>query len=157
MKKRAHLAAVLGVQQLVAEFSYRLDVGGGLTVHELFTDDGEYAIDGETLTGRAVIAAAFAERQARGPRVSRHLFTNLRLASLRSEEAVFTASMVLYAANGVPVLKSHPPLMVADIQGITHHVGRHWRFRRLALESVFRGSGDLVTPTQPNQETEGLS
>ncbi|TXN28932.1 nuclear transport factor 2 family protein [Lacisediminihabitans profunda] len=155
MKKRARLAAVLEIQQLVAEFAYRLDIGGGLSVHELFADDGEYSIDGEALTGQAVIATAFAERQARGPRVSRHLFTNLRFASVRSEEAVLTASMVLYAANGVPVLDSHPPLLVADFDAVVHRVDRRWRFRRLALASIFRGSGELVTPIQATPRTKG--
>lgn len=105
------------IDQLVAEFAYRVDFLGGLTVAELFVEDGFYESDGQRSTGRVAIAAAYELRAARGPRTSRHLFTNLRV--LEGEDSAYsgTSIMLLFAHDGNG---PHPaePLLVADVEDV---------------------------------------
>lgn len=102
------------ITQLIAEFAYRIDMHGGLTVAELFTEGGYYESDGQRSTGRSAIRAAYEMRAARGPRTSRHLFTNLRFFSDGAGAIRGTSIMLLFARDGDGV---HPaqPILVADV------------------------------------------
>ena len=40
------------LEALLVDFSYRIDIGFGETVDQLFTEDGAYVLDGEELRGR---------------------------------------------------------------------------------------------------------
>jgi len=102
------------IGQLVAEFAYRVDVLGGVTVAEMFCEDGYYESDGQRSTGRAAIRAAYELRADRGPRTSRHLFTNLRIFHDDGGGFRGTSIMLLFAHDGNGV---HPaqPILVADV------------------------------------------
>ena len=115
--QRAEVALVQAVDRLMAEFAYRVDFEQGLTIAELFAPDGYYESDGRRSTGRAAIHEAYVRRAARGPRTSRHLFTNVRLARLPDGKYGATAIMLLFARDGYGV---HPavPLSVADVSDV---------------------------------------
>jgi SnoaL-like domain len=102
------------VERLMAEFAYRVDFEQGLTIAELFAPEGYYESDGKRSTGRAAIHQAYVRRAARGPRISRHLFTNVRVVRLPDKKYGATAIMLLFARDGDGV---HPavPLSVADV------------------------------------------
>lgn len=139
-------AVAFEVHQVLSEFSYRLDIHQGLDVHELFTPDGSYTIDGATLTGRDALKNSFAARAARGARTSRHLFSNIRFESIAQETVHVTCVMVLYAADGVPILLSEPPLMVADVGDVLRRTSDGWQFASREFTSVFRSAGEIVSP-----------
>jgi hypothetical protein len=105
-------AAYFAVRQLCAEWARRVDHDQGRRVEELFVPDGVYESDGRRTVGAAAIRAAYESRVARGPRVSRHLFSNLLVlpgTPLRSSSV-----MVLYARDGSGPM---PPqlCLVADV------------------------------------------
>lgn len=106
---------VQSITQLVAEFAFRIDQLGGLTVAEMFEENGYYESDGKRSTGRAAIRAAYEQRAARGPRTSRHLFTNLRVFTDADGRYRGTSIMLLFARDGQGV---HPanPILVADVE-----------------------------------------
>ncbi len=106
--------AVLKIHQLVSEFAYRVDMLGGHSVEQLFAEDGYYEADGQRSTGRAAILRAYELRSARGPRTSRHLFTNLRLVWGGKSTYRATTIMLLFARDGDGVHTAEP-LLVADV------------------------------------------
>lgn len=145
------------IHQLLSEFSYRLDMSYGARLHELFTRDGSYTVDGATLTGQDALRDAFAKRAARGARTSRHLFSNIRFELIEPKRVRVTAAMVLYAADGNPVLLSEPPLMVADVVDVLHFTPEGWRFASREFVSVFRGAAKIVSPMSVTQNPiEGI-
>ena len=115
---RTVMATLLqAVERLMAEFAYRIDFEQGFTIAELFSPDGYYESDGKRSTGRAAIHQAYVRRAARGPRTSRHLFTNVRVERLPDEKYGATAIMLLFARDGDGL---HPavPLSVADVTAV---------------------------------------
>jgi hypothetical protein len=104
----------VAIEDLVAEFAYRVDFERGLTVPELFCPDGYYESDGRRSTGRDAIRAAYERRAAFGPRTARHLFTNLRVRRGYDGDLRATSLMLLFAENGKPPLPA-VPLLVADV------------------------------------------
>jgi hypothetical protein len=113
----ADVTLAQAVERLMAEFAYRVDFEGGLTTAELFSPDGYYEVDGKRSTGRPAIHQAYVLRAARGPRTSRHLFTNVRVVRLPGGKYGATAIMLLFARDGNGV---HPaaPLSVADVSDV---------------------------------------
>lgn len=113
----ADVAMARAVERLMAEFAYRVDFENGLTTADLFAPDGYYEVDGKRSTGRAAIHQAYVLRAARGPRTSRHMFTNVRAVRLPDGRFGSTAIMLLFARDGTGV---HPavPLSVGDVTDI---------------------------------------
>jgi uncharacterized protein (TIGR02246 family) len=132
--------------ELTAEFAYRLDRSAGTGVDELFTPDGRYSIDGETLAGREAIAQGFRARAARGPRTSRHLSTNVRVDEARPGRVTVTSVMLLWAADGTPPIAGAAPLAVADVVDVLEEVDGRWLFAHRTLTTIFRGEGNALTP-----------
>ena len=67
------------IEALTVEFWYRVDHQNGVGVADLFTEDGVYSVANGQSAGRAAIAESYRQRSARGPRLSRHVQTNLRV------------------------------------------------------------------------------
>jgi len=139
-------AIAFHVGQLLTEFSYRLDRTDASTVHELFAPQGRYVIDGEALIGHDAIREGYARRRARGSRTTRHLFSAPRFRELSDDSVRLDCVLVLFAADGEPVLPSRPPLLVADVEDHIIKTTAGWRFLDRSLTSVFRGEGDIVSP-----------
>jgi hypothetical protein len=113
----AEAALAKAVERLMAEFAYRVDFEKGLMIAELFSPNGFYESDGKRSTGRDAIHQAYVRRAARGPRTSRHLFTNVRVVRLPGGKYGSTAIMLLFARDGEGL---HPavPLSVADVTDV---------------------------------------
>lgn len=104
----------LAIADLVTEFAWLIDHHDGHGVEDLFTEDGTYDLGGWTHTGREAIREFYDTRRAKGPRTSRHLFTNLRMHPPTTDsDATGTTVLTLHAHDGEP---PHPlsPVMVAD-------------------------------------------
>jgi 4-hydroxy-2-oxoheptanedioate aldolase len=135
------------IEQLMADWSYRLDVEGGGRVHELFTPHGAYVIDGRALTGRDAIRDGYVARANQGPRTSRHLFTNTRIEPLSSGRARVDSVLTVYAEDGEPVHRAGAPLVIADVTDLCVRDGDgSWSFERRELRTLFQGDG---TPRPP--------
>jgi hypothetical protein len=130
-------ARFIQAQQLVSEFAYRVDILRGRTVEELFTEDGYYEADGRRSSGRDAIRKAYELRSARGPRTSRHLFTNLRLAEVDSKILRATLIMLLFAHDGEGVFAAQP-ILVSDVDD-EYAIGsdRSLEIRSRRLTTVF--------------------
>ena len=140
------------IEDLLVEFAYRLDIGGGLKVHELFEPDGVYVIDGQAVSGQREIREGYEQRAERGPRTARHIFTNIRITMDGPDRATVTSIMTLYAADGEPVHDAAFPLVIGDFNdGCVRSSDGVWRFERRELTSLFR-SGEPVRPPTTSKE-----
>jgi hypothetical protein len=107
---------------LVAEFAHELDANNGQGIDAFYTEDGLFYIGGRPVQGRADIVAFYRERVARlareqkdGIRVSRHIFTNIRIAFQDETHADVDFISLQYAGEGAPPVRDvSSPTSVAD-------------------------------------------
>lgn len=134
--------AWLAINQLVSDFAYSIDMENGERTAELFTEDGWYESDNRRSTGREAIREAYRRRAARGPRTSRHIFTNLRIERLDESAYRGTALLLLFAEDGYPPARAHP-LLVADVHDIYLISGSTARLRSRRLDSIFAAESSV--------------
>jgi hypothetical protein len=142
--------AWLAIHQLVSDFAFSIDMENGERTAELFTEDGWYESDSRRSAGREAIREAYRRRAARGPRTSRHIFTNLRIERLDKNSYRGTALMLLFARDGYPPAPPHP-LLVADVHDVYVVDGITARLRSRRLESIF--ADESSAPVLPLGET----
>lgn len=132
------------IDEVQAEFAWAVDRQRFDDLAALFTPDAVFSTGGRRFVGREAIRDRYAGRSAEpgaaGARVTRHLYSGLRLTS-RAAESVHTTSLwVCFAANAVPAPPGTPPLyMVADFEDTFRRCddGR-WRIAERTIHPVFR-------------------
>ena len=150
--ERAAEAAVL--HQTLVDYWYEVDVNGGAGVEAMYLEDGIFhAGPDKPLVGRAAIAQFYAWRQDRGTRISRHVVTNFRAEFADERHATTYHVMLLYAADGQPILPSAPPIFIGD--GIDRCIKGEdgiWRYAERNFTALFMGG---VAPTIPPETITG--
>ncbi|MEP6660968.1 MAG: nuclear transport factor 2 family protein [Acidimicrobiales bacterium] len=136
---RAHIEA------LNVEFWYRVDQQNGEGVADLFCEDGAYSVPGGRNAGRAAIAESYVKRAARGPRVSRHVLSNLRLTLESPTLAHGVSTLTLWARDGEAPLAITLPVSVSDVHD-TYIKGDDgvWRIQHRHITAAFRGEEPAV-------------
>jgi len=114
-----------------------LGVGGEL----LFVENGICVMPALLMRGRDEIAAGYAKRQADGPRLSRHLVSNLVAAITDDDRASATYSLSLYAGNGVAPLEVASPSAICDVEDRFVLTYNGWLIERRQLTAVFVAPG----------------
>jgi len=133
------LLLLVELHGLEAEYWYEVDHNRGRAAATFYEQSGTFAIGDTVFRGREEIAGFYQRREERGERTARHVVTNPRLTALAADHARFESIMLLYAADGVPVLESQPPVMIADV--VTEYVrsGGAWSVRARSLQPIFEG------------------
>src|SRR5689334_12945330 len=96
----------------MADYWYEVDLNGGVGVSACYTEDGVFQGGNEPLVGREAIQAFYSWRTGRGVRTSRHVVTNFRADFKDAYHATTYCIMMLYAADGAPILPSTPPIII---------------------------------------------
>jgi hypothetical protein len=130
---------------LEVDYWYDVDFNWGRTASQLYVEEGVFAIGDSRMDGRAAVAEFYSWREGRGVRTARHVVTNFRLEAFSGDSATLRCILLLYAADGAPVLPSLPAIMIGDIvsQCVRIADGR-WRYRAHLLSPVFM-SGEPPT------------
>jgi SnoaL-like domain len=125
---------------LVVDYWFDVDFNWGRGAAAFYVDDGLFAIGGSRMQGRDAIRDFYAWREGRGERTARHVVTNFRLDACSDNDATLRCILLLYAADGAPVLPSLPPILIADAvaQCVRGDDGT-FRFRAHVLSPVFMG------------------
>ncbi len=126
------------IEDLMSEFSHRVDNGLGATIHELFVEDGTIATPAFRLENQEEIRARFTARGADPNRKTRHYWTNLRLT--RHGDAIHAVSNVVTA---VSVTGQPSQLMGGSSEDVLVKTPNGWAFKDRSLEIVFDG---FLTP-----------
>jgi hypothetical protein len=124
---------------LEAEYWYEVDHNFGRSAPAFYEPNGTFAIGDNVFRGRDEIAGFYRRREERGARTARHVVANPRLTVLSEDHARFESIMVLYADDGVPVLESKPPVMIADVTTEYVRAGGTWSVRARTLQPIFEG------------------
>jgi hypothetical protein len=126
-----------GAEWLLSEFAWRVDNGEGTRVVELFTEDATVHTSHFELAGRAQIDDWFTSR-ARGDRLSRHFWSNLRIEAGQDGEVVVRANaMTLMGAQPAP--HQGAKLVAGTSTDTIVRSGDGWRFSSRRLDLVFEG------------------
>jgi hypothetical protein len=143
-------AAIL--QQLVAletEYWFDVDFNWGRNAHTLYVEDGVFVIGDSRMEGRDAVAKFYSWREERGSRTARHVITNPRLESFADDKVILRCILLLYAADGAPVLPSAPPILIADVLSeCVRDAKGQYRFKYHHLSPVFMG-GEAPTVPPP--------
>jgi hypothetical protein len=93
---------------------YDIDYGDATKVQYFFTPDAALSFGERTIQGRPAIHVGYQERRNRGPRVSRHVISNVHVVRWDENSADVVSCVRLYAADGLPPQPNTVPLSVAD-------------------------------------------
>lgn len=146
------------IEALNVEFWYRVDHQNGDGVAELFCADGVYSVPGGRNAGRAEIAESYVARAARGPRVSRHVHSNLRLTIESPSRAHGVSILTLWARDGEAPLSLTLPVSVSDVHDTyVREDDGEWRIEHRHLTAAFVGDEPAVLPFGPDDTTKGAA
>lgn len=127
------------IERQIIDFWWEVDINWGENAVGYFTADGIYATSARERQGHTAIGEFYASRQARGERVSRHVVTNLQVRVSDENSAGARWILLLYAADGRPVLPSIVPNMVADgVDEFIREPDGIWRCRSRRLLPLFK-------------------
>lgn len=145
---RAELLRAL--TDLEIDYWYEVDHNWGRNAHDFYVANGIFAVGDKIMSGWDAISGFYRWRESRGDRTARHVVTNFRLLSQDGDKASFACIMLLYAADGRPVLPSLPAIMIADAIGecIRENVEGRWRFLSHRLVPVFEGGAPATIPPE---------
>jgi uncharacterized protein (TIGR02246 family) len=139
------------IEALNVEFWFRVDHHNGEGVADLFCEDGVYSVPGGRNVGRAAIAQSYVMRAARGPRVSRHVHSNLRLTLRSATTASALSVLTLWARDGEAPLALTLPVSVSDVHDdYVKGDDDVWRIRHRHIVAAFVGEEPAVLPFAPD-------
>ncbi|NLB57052.1 MAG: nuclear transport factor 2 family protein [Gammaproteobacteria bacterium] len=134
---------IVACEQLIRRFAWLNDAGQYEQLAALFTDDGLFARPSPPaapVLGREAILASF---QARPPRYTRHVVSNILVDVIGGDRAVALSTVVLYVADhceGEPPYPSTGPVMVGSFEDALVKRDGRWlfasRFGSLALSQA---------------------
>lgn len=145
------LAASLREQLIavIVALWHDIDHNYGASAASYFTADAWLRFEDATFTGTAAIDAVYQSRAARGPRVSRHLASNVHVLDASDTRARALSQLLLFAEDGeVPSAKTSPSL-VADVWDEFQLCDGIWLLRSRWIKNIFLGSAsDLAVPVK---------
>ena len=89
-------AIVLEVQNLLTGFAWHADRGDGKGLASLFLPDAVLTVSGVEIHGSDEIGADCYRRFQKGPRKTRHVWSNLRIEKISNEEVVTVAVQMTF-------------------------------------------------------------
>ena len=143
------------LSMLVTALWFEIDHRDGSAAAGFFTADAELTFSRRTFRGTAAINGVYRERAARGPRVSRHLMSNLHILRHETDVVEAVSALVLHAQDGTVPLSTTVPVLVADVFDRFVLLGEpdgrpgRWRIASRRIENLFLMPGDvLAVPTE---------
>ncbi len=114
---------------------------------DFYTPDCVYQMLDHRMEGPDAVRRYYDYRASRGPRLVRHILTNLHVEVRDPLTSWLEAVLTVHAADGEPVLPSAPPIMVADAECefVREDDGR-WRMRYHRITALFTGGVAVLTP-----------
>ncbi|WP_103348890.1 nuclear transport factor 2 family protein [Amycolatopsis sp. CA-128772] len=131
-----------GITDAVHASWWNVDADAGVGGELGYTEDAVCRMPGLIMHGRDDIARGYARRQANGPRLSRHLVSNLVLELRAATEATAHYVVTLYAANGVAPLPFSDPSAICDVVDRFVAARGSWLISSREVTAVFVAAGN---------------
>lgn len=148
MNRQQQLLAALELEADLADYWHDVDTAWGTKAGEYYTHDAVFEAGRLKLAGREAIQRFYSWREDRGARTAVHAVTNFRATF--DDQGGVTANwyMLLYAADGEPVLPTHSPVRISRM---TDHYVRdegkgRWLCRYRRFDTLFEGGALLNVP-----------
>ena len=142
------LALDAALARLSADYWDDVDHNAGRNAHEYFIEQNSfYQIQDQIFAGREAIKQFYAWRAGRGERVARHCFVNARAVVAEDGAAKMTSILLLFAADGRPILPTAAPIQIADVEDICVLVNGVWRYKSKRLTTLFAGGVPITLPS----------
>jgi hypothetical protein len=122
---------------VVTALWFDIDHHAGAGAAGFFLPDGEVRFGERAFKGTAEIAAMYAARAGRGPRVSRHVVTNLHVTAQGPGTASAISTLTLYADDGEPPRPTVTPAMVGDVTDDFERRDGRWLIRSRLISQLF--------------------
>jgi hypothetical protein len=147
MNRTERLLATQELHALLMDYWHEVDTNWGQGAAEYYTEDAVFQGPEATYQGRDKIRQFYEWRQKRGSRLAVHAVSNFRVDFESESRATSTWYLLLYAADGVPVLPTHPPIQIALVTDtcVRDSEGA-WRYAYRKFEAWFQGG---TPPTNP--------
>jgi hypothetical protein len=152
MNTQERLLAYIELQSQLNDYWHDVDTNWGRNAPDYFTEDGVFEGPEATYRGREKIRQFYEWRVKRGKRLAVHAVNNFRVAFESDTRATSTWYMLLYAADGAPVLPTHPPIQIALVTDtcVRNAEGR-WLYAHRKFEALFQGG---TPPTNPKLDDQ---
>lgn len=125
---------------VVTAIWFDIDHGDGSGVSAHFTPDATLTLNTRSFTGREQLDELYSSRFRRGPRVARHLMTNLHITHVDDRSVAVISSLCLFAEDGEPPRAATMPALVGDVvDQFEQHNGR-WLIRSRHIRELFVSS-----------------
>lgn len=135
--------------QLLTALWHEIDHADGARVSVFFTANAELRLGNAVFHGTAAIDAVYAARAARGPRVSRHLISNVHVLRATGDSAHVISNLVLYAEDGPAPRPTTTPALIADVRDRFVRRDGVWLIDSRHLQNLFIAPGTvLAVPTE---------
>jgi hypothetical protein len=121
---------------------WNVDRDLGIESELLYAEHGICVMPALTMRGRDEIAAGYAKRHANGPRLSRHLVSNLVAVIGDDDRAWVTYVLSLFAGNGVAPLEVSSPSAICDVEDRFVLTAGGWLIEHRELTAVFVAAGN---------------
>ena len=126
---------------------YEIDHNGGASAASFFTPEAELRFANASFRGTTAIEQVYAHRSARGPRVSRHVVTNLHLLDVGTERVRAVSVLLLFGEDGEPPRPSTLPALVGDVLDEFELRDGRWLIRSRWIKNLFIGPAtELAVP-----------
>jgi hypothetical protein len=147
MNTTERLLATVELQAQLSEYWHDVDTNWGRNAGSYYADDAVFEGPEASYRGRAKIQEFYKWRETRGKRLAVHAVSNFRVAFESDTRATSTWYLLLYAADGVPVLPTHPPIQIALVTDTcVREPGGAWKYSYRKFEAWFQGG---TPPTNP--------
>ena len=143
-KTRAALAHELEAQ--LADYWHDIDTNWGRNAGAYYTENADFIGEAATYSGRAKIEEFYAWRVKQGARLAVHAVSNFRVASIDGDRATATWYLLLYAANGEPILPTHPPITISLVTDNYERGPSGWLCSRRHWKTLFQGGTPAHNP-----------
>ena len=130
----------------LADYWHEIDFNGGRAASDYYTGDAEFHGQFASYVGVAKIQQFYDWRVAQGPRLSVHSFTNFRARFTGHDTAEATNFLLLYAANGVKPLPTHPPITISLATDRYLLRDGRWLCTYRRFEHLFEGGAPITNP-----------
>jgi hypothetical protein len=129
------------IESRLHDYWHDVDRNWGRNAASFYTEDAIFGGEAATYTGRAEIAAFYQFRIDRGiERLAVHSVTNFRVEFETPDRAKSTWYLLSYAADGKPVLPTHPPIVIALVSDdYARETGGPWLCSRRTFDVLFAG------------------
>lgn len=144
-KNRLELTQVL--HALLVDYWHDVDTNWGRNAPDYYMEDATFAGSAATYEGREKIRAFYKWREDRGARTVVHSVQNFQaMFDDGPDKALCHWVLMLYAADGKPVLPTHPPIQIAYMTDRLVNTPQGWKVTYRRFEPWFEGG---TPPTNP--------